>query len=54
MISKWIDEALKEVMEAIERGMHSLRGASRAWNILVTSLFDHLVRKTRSKKMGPP
>jgi hypothetical protein len=54
MIGKWIDETLKEAMEAIERGMHSLKGPSKGWNILVTSLFDHLVRKTRSKKRGPP
>jgi hypothetical protein len=53
MISKWIDEALKEAMEAIEKGMHSLKGARRAWNIPVTYLFDHLVKKTRSRKMGP-
>jgi hypothetical protein len=48
------NEVLKEAMEVIERGMHPLRGASKAWNILVISLFDHLIRKTRSRKMGPP
>jgi hypothetical protein len=37
-------------MNVIENGTTSLRKASRHWNIPLTSLFNHLYRKTRSKK----
>ncbi len=40
---KWTNEALEEAMEVVERGMQSLKGLNRAWNILVTSLSDHLI-----------
>jgi hypothetical protein len=43
MKGKWTNETLKEAMEVVERGMHSLRGLNRAWNIPITSLSDHLV-----------
>ncbi len=49
--SKWIDHALKEVMEVVERGMHSLIKASQFWNIPFISLFDHLNGKTRFRKI---
>ncbi len=39
-------------MDAIKNGTTSLRKASRHWNILLTSLFDHLYGKTRSRKLG--
>jgi hypothetical protein len=40
-------------MDAIENGTTSLRKASRHWNILITSLSNHLYGKTKSKKLGP-
>ncbi len=49
---KWINEALEEAMDAIENGT-SLKKANRHWNIYLTSLFDHLYGKTRSRKLGP-
>jgi len=39
-------------MDEIENGTTSLRKASKHWNIPLTSLFDHLYGKTRSKKPG--
>jgi hypothetical protein len=43
---------LEEAMGANENGTTSLRKVSRHYNIPFTSLFDHLYRKTRSKKFG--
>jgi hypothetical protein len=40
-------------MEAIEKGTHSLRKASRSWNIPLNSLSDHFNGKKKSNKMGP-
>jgi hypothetical protein len=38
---KWIvDEALKEVMDAIERGTFPLRKASMSWDISMTPSFQ--------------
>jgi hypothetical protein len=50
--SKWTNKTLEEAMDAIENGTTSLRKASRHWNILLTSLSDHLYGKTKSKKLG--
>jgi len=44
---------LEEAMDAIENGTTSLRKANRHWNIPLTSLFDHLYGKTRSRKPRP-
>ncbi len=49
---KWTNEALEEAMDAIENGTNSLRKASRHQNIPLTSLFNHLYGKTRSRKLG--
>jgi hypothetical protein len=49
---EWTNRSLEEVMEAIERGTHSLRKENRFWNIPLSSLSNHLNGKTRSKKMG--
>ncbi len=50
---EWTNQSLEEIMEAIERGTHSLKKEKRFWNIPLSSFFDHLNAKTRSKKMGP-
>jgi hypothetical protein len=50
---KWTNEAMEEAMDAIENGTISLRKASRHYNMIFTSLFDHLYGKTRSRKLGP-
>jgi len=39
-------------MEAIEKGTHSLRKASKSWNIPLNSLSEHFNGKTKSNKMG--
>jgi len=44
------NEALEEAMDAIENGTTSLKKANRHWNIPLTLLFDHLYRKTKSRK----
>jgi hypothetical protein len=49
----WRTEDLEEAMDTIERGFTSLRNASRYWNILLTSLSNHLTSKTMSRKRGP-
>jgi len=48
----WIDERLEVAMDVIEKGTHSLRNASRSWNLPMSSLVDHLHGKTKSRKMG--
>jgi hypothetical protein len=45
---KWTDQSLEEVMEAIERGTHSLRKTNKSWNIPFNSLSDHLNGNTRN------
>jgi hypothetical protein len=40
-------------MDAIENGTTSLRKANKNYNIPLTSLFDHLYGKTRSRKPRP-
>jgi hypothetical protein len=39
-------------MDVVERGIMSFRGTSKFFNICLTSLFNNLNRKTRSKKIG--
>jgi len=47
------NETLKATMvDVVERWRHSIRRANRSWNIPMSSFFDHLNGKTRSKKMG--
>ncbi len=48
----WIDETLEVAMDVIERGTHSLRKASRSWNLPMNSLVDHLHGETKFKKLG--
>jgi hypothetical protein len=52
-IGMWIDEALKATMDVVDKETHSLRRASKSWNIPMNSIVDHLNGKTKSKKMGP-
>jgi hypothetical protein len=49
---KWSNESLETTMDVVERGITSLCGANKFWGILVTSLFDHLNGKTKSRKFG--
>jgi hypothetical protein len=51
---KWSSESLEIAMDIVERSITSLQEANKFWGISVTSLFDHLYGKTRSKKIGPP
>jgi hypothetical protein len=44
---------LEEAMDAVERMITSLKKASRHWNIPLTSMFNHLYGKTKSKKTRP-
>jgi hypothetical protein len=39
-------------MNVVERGTLSLKRISKSWNILMSSIADHLNGKTRSRKMG--
>jgi hypothetical protein len=41
-------------MDTIERRFMSLRKASHYWNIPLTSLSNHFINKTTSRKRGPP
>jgi hypothetical protein len=52
--SKCSSELLEAVVDTIEKGITSLRGANKFWGIFVTSLFDHIYGKTGSRKIGPP
>jgi hypothetical protein len=49
--SKWTNKALEEAMDVIENGTTSLKKVSRIQDIPFTSLFNHLYRKTRSRKL---
>jgi hypothetical protein len=40
-------------MDVVERGNTYLRKVAKYWNILVTSLSNHLNGRTRCKKVGP-
>jgi hypothetical protein len=44
---------LEEALDALENGTTSLKKVIKHWNIFLTSLFDHLYEKTRSRKLGP-
>jgi hypothetical protein len=48
----WTNEALKVAMDVVKRGAHSLRKASKLWNIPMNSFFYYMNGKTISKKMG--
>ncbi len=43
----WTYEALELTMDAIENGTYSLERVSKAWNILMSSISDHLNGKTK-------
>ncbi len=49
---KLTNEALEEAMDVVEGRITSLRKASRHWNILLTSLSDHVYGKTIFRKLG--
>jgi hypothetical protein len=40
-------------MDVVERGIISLWEANKFWGILITSLFDLLYGKTKSRKTRP-
>ncbi len=46
---KWINRDLEEAMDVLERGITTLRKASRHWNISICSLLDHLNGRTRNQ-----
>ncbi len=50
---KWSGELLEATMDVVERNIISLWGANKFWGIPITSFFDHLYGKTRSRKIGP-
>jgi hypothetical protein len=50
---KWTSEQLEEAMDVVENGTISLRKASKQWNISLTSFFNHLYGKTRTRELGP-
>jgi len=52
-ISKLSNESLEIAIDAVEHDITILQGPNKFWGILVTSLFDHLNGKTRSRKIGP-
>jgi hypothetical protein len=47
-------KALKEAMDAVERGVRSLKKAIQFLNIPFTSLVNHFNNRTKSKKHGSP
>jgi hypothetical protein len=44
---------LKEAVDVVEGGITSSKKASKRYNILLTSLFDHLYGKTKFRKLEP-
>ncbi len=51
---KWSSESLEATMDVVEKNITYLREANKFWGIPITSLFDHLYEKTKSRKIGPP
>jgi hypothetical protein len=51
---KQSNESLEVAMYVVERGITSLHGANNFRGIAITSFFDHLYGKAKSKKIGPP
>jgi hypothetical protein len=49
----WTYDALETTIGAIKRRTHSLKKASRSWNIPLSTLSSHLNGKTKSRNMGP-
>jgi hypothetical protein len=49
----WINQQLKNVIDAMERGHTFSRKVSRYWNIMLTLLLDHLNGRIGIKKVGP-
>ncbi len=49
----WMDEALKTLVDVVERGICSLRKANMSWSIPLSFFFYHLNGRTRSRMMGP-
>jgi hypothetical protein len=47
---KWSSESLEATMDVVEKGITYLRGASKFWGILVTSLSNDLYEKTRKQE----
>jgi len=41
-------------LKIIEQGISFIRRASQIFHVLLSSLFNHLIGWTQSKKMGPP
>ncbi len=48
----WINEAFKTTMDVVERGTHSLRKASKSWNIPMSSCSNHLNGKINPLRQG--
>jgi hypothetical protein len=48
----WIYDALETTMDVVERRTYSLRKISKIWNIILSSLFDHLNGRNKSRKVG--
>jgi hypothetical protein len=44
---------LGTTIDVVEKWIHSLRKANKAWNIPLSSLSNHLNGKTKYRKMGP-
>jgi hypothetical protein len=51
--SKWTNQQVEDAMNVMHRGQTSFRKANKLWNILLTSLSNHLNGKTTTQKMGP-
>lgn len=49
---QWIDCTLQEALNDVEDGNMSIRGASKFYNIPVSSLADHLYGRTTHRKKG--
>jgi len=47
---KWSTQTLEEAMDVVEKGITSLRKASKHWNIPLTSMSNHLYGKQIPKK----
>jgi len=48
----WIDEALELTMDVVENGTYSLQKVSRAWNIPMNSISNHLNEKLNKGRWG--
>jgi hypothetical protein len=51
---KWTNQQLEKAMDAIKKGLTSMRKTNKHWNIPLSSLSNHLNRRTHNDMFPTP